>query len=742
MKENEEIEKIKEKNDIEPILSNNINQKNVSKLLSSNLNELRLACPKCDLIPALFNDIKSKNIYQISSACENKHLISCVPIKKYYELSMNLKDSSKNLLNDFICLKHNANYNSFCKTCQKNICKECSDTEHKKHFISQFYELLPSNEEIIQLKNSIDNEVNDINVFLTETFHNWINELQSKFQELIENLKFKNKLYDFIINFYETKEFNYQNIYNIKIISDNQLKKNPLTQEIQTLKNIIYREESNKENDKTNNNSTENETKENFFKLKSSQILKILNTLNVEYNVNYKFTSFESASKILSNFLNDKIEQNEPSQLSDYVIINPYKKNETNVNNNINKNDEKIKNVNERIDFANEVKLTKRILNEKIVVGTIVNTLSVLKDFNGKLTNKFAAGLDNGNINIYYADPKKNTIYLDFEIKEHTKSVSYITSLHDGRILTCSQDGTMKLIEETNSYLLSFWRRYYLIQTLKRQNSDKYDPFQPVSVIEINNNTLVSGDWKHIIIWKLKKQENKNKKDFSFNVNDYNKDRYSYLYAIFKEINITTSVTALLKIDEKNFVSSHYGPSTVTFYNIYDNSYKTINKIRCVDSATQCMILIEAKKPENNWQKDKIIVVGGYKCVYLLSVKNQNLIDKITIPGNNYIKCLVNSGIEQFSNGFICGGLFEQYNHDIVHYNTKTQLGFSELVVNEIGRIKETDKGTINSLILLKKNINDNSFNQKNIVVITGGNEQFIKAYYEKEEDEEEEENN
>ena len=739
MKETDYIEEkkdIKEINSIKPNININIPNKNdkkdLSKLLSLNLNDLRLACPQCDLIPAIFNDTKSKNIYQISSACENKHLISNIPIKEYYEQCMNIKDSSKNTLNDFICIKHNANYNSFCKTCQKNICKECSDTEHKSHFISQFYELLPSNEEVIQLKNSIDNEINDVNIFLMETFHKWINELQIKFHELIENIKCKNKLYDFIINFYETKEFNYQNIYNIKIIAQNQLKKNPLTQEIQTLKNIIYRDEEN------NINNIKNDEQK-LFRAKSAEILKILDILKTEFNSNYNFSLFETPTQTLSNFLNDK---NEPSPENDFVIINPYNKFDShsqsndNINNNINNNENSKKNtLNEKMEFANEVKLSKRKLNEKIITSAIVNSLTILNDYKGQPTNKFAAGLDDGNINIYYVDPKRDNIYLDFEIKEHKKSITHLTSLHDGRILSCSQDGTMKLIEETNSYIMSFWRRYYLVQTLTRPNNDKYDLFQPVSAIEMSNNTLISGDWKHILIWKLKKQENKKKEEYSFDINDYNKDRYSYLYEIYKEINITTSVTSLLKIDDKNFISAHYGPSIVTFYNIYDNSYKTINKIRCVDSSTQCMTLIEVKKQENNFQKEKIVVVGGYKCVYLLSVKQQNLIDKITLPSNNYIKCLINSGIEYISNGFICGGLFDQYNHDIVHYNTKTQLGFSELVVNEISRIKETDRGAINSVIILKKNIHEKSCNQKNIVVITGGNESFIKTYYEKEEE-------
>ena len=52
------------------------------------------------------------------------------------------------------------------------------------------------------------------------------------------------------------------------------------------------------------------------------------------------------------------------------------------------------------------------------------------------------------------------------------------------------------------------------------------------------------------------------------------------------------------KINDKNFVSPHYDPSILKFI-IYDNSYKTINKIRWVDSTTQFMTLIEPQKSEN-----------------------------------------------------------------------------------------------------------------------------------------------
>ena len=75
---------------------NNIEEKTEDEsktkdLDSSNLNNLMLVCPQCNLIPALFYDIKSKNIYEVSASCENKHLISCIPIKEYYDKCMKIK---------------------------------------------------------------------------------------------------------------------------------------------------------------------------------------------------------------------------------------------------------------------------------------------------------------------------------------------------------------------------------------------------------------------------------------------------------------------------------------------------------------------------------------------------------------------------------------------------------------------------------------------------------------------------
>jgi hypothetical protein len=116
MKENDKKEEIKIEIKLEAKPDNKTEQKE-----PLDMNNLRLACPQCDLIPALFFDVKSKNIYQVSAACENKHLINNIPVKEFFDKYMKIKDNKKNTLNDFICPKHNSNYNSFCKSCQKNI---------------------------------------------------------------------------------------------------------------------------------------------------------------------------------------------------------------------------------------------------------------------------------------------------------------------------------------------------------------------------------------------------------------------------------------------------------------------------------------------------------------------------------------------------------------------------------------------------------------------------------------------
>ena len=82
------------------------------------------------------------------------------------------------------------------------------------------------------------------------------------------------------------------------------------------LKDIVLKNEQNNKN--INNNITDNELNDKFFKLKSTQILKILDIINIDCNSNYKFKRFESSTSNLENNLNDK---KKVSTIDDFEIL-------------------------------------------------------------------------------------------------------------------------------------------------------------------------------------------------------------------------------------------------------------------------------------------------------------------------------------------------------------------------------------------------------------------------------------
>ena len=49
--------------------------------------------------------------------------------------------------NVFVCREHNESFNSFCKSCDKNLCI-CCEINHKSHNIIYFGQIMPSQDEV------------------------------------------------------------------------------------------------------------------------------------------------------------------------------------------------------------------------------------------------------------------------------------------------------------------------------------------------------------------------------------------------------------------------------------------------------------------------------------------------------------------------------------------------------------------------------------------------------------------
>ena len=750
-----------------------------------------LSCPECEIIPALFIEKDSKNLFSISSGCENKHVVHNISVRDFYKKSL-----KKNEINEketiTLCQEHNIKYESFCKSCHKNICEQCLSQSHQNHNIIKFKDLQPSNDDITKLKNSIKNEIKITSEFLTLEFNRWLDELKDKFEDILDVISHKNKLYNQIISNYESGNLNYQIIHNIKIILKDQISRNPISKDLATLLKIIssskkdekqpyFNDEKNKhflhildiENafvdiNKANNNiSNINVTNVNNTNISNNT----RNALNVNNNAN------NNAEQFLSDFINNPTRrtqpQSQPQNINNYnnqynqnnqnnynnnqpfkkmnsaqispntsnmnnynnnnmnnnMPVNPFGNNQltrtntnalnpnyniniasnnNNFNNNYNYNNNKNSFYNNNKDIQKcEFQLTGKTVKQNIDLKELIHSISLLKSTG---TQRFAVGLENGIVKIYTFDEKTGEISPSFDIKEHEKAITIVLGLNNGNLLTCSQDKTIKIINVPHKSLVTLFKNYSVLQTLQC----KPDSFYFIAAIEMTDGNIIAGDWKNIIIWKPFKKEGNNE---------------GFEYKELNQIVINDRTTALLQVDDGIFISAHYGINLINFYDTKRQRTRSLGNIKCSDDSPNCLCIISTKTNANEDDgdnTDKVVIIGGIQCMYFISVKYQSLIYKLFLPDVSFIRLIFNTGYKFYSNSIICSGLFRQYSNDLVLFNIINQGGYNKFNIMEKFRLSEVDKGTINSIILLKKtHVNDPT----SFIMVTGGNERKLKVY-------------
>ena len=264
--------------------------------------------------------------------------------------------------------------------------------------------------------------------------------------------------------------------------------------------------------------------------------------------------------------------------------------------------------------------------------------LSVLKD--GRL-----AAAENNILKIY----KKNSFYPQLSIKEHTQGIPSFTQINDGRIITCSDDNTMKLIELKEN------EEYELQQTLKIENSAR-------KIIEIKDNLLVSVSCgKEMKVWK-KDDKNRN---------------LIYVKDVPFQDNI--SCCNIIKLNDNEFATSSVKDKCIKFWNSnnFDN-FKIINNIEthwCLK--TMCLI------------DEDILCVAGINSMglHFIRISSHNLIknEKESIDEPKSINC-----INSFSNGLILCSLKDKNNNNtLVKYQCDDNLNLEKIAEKEQAHSKE-----------------------------------------------------
>ena len=240
--------------------------------------------------------------------------------------------------------------------------------------------------------------------------------------------------------------------------------------------------------------------------------------------------------------------------------------------------------------------------------------LDILKD------GRLASCSQDKSLKIY----KKNSFEPQLSINDNSNCIIYFTQIKDGRLILCIPDAPMKIIKLIDN------NKYEIDQELKEHIEGAR------KIIEIKENELISVSFdKTMKIWKL---------------NNQNK------YICIKSINIQNlfSCCSILKLNDKEFVTSTSNEKVIKFWNCNDYSFITrINNIK-THWLTNFLCLIN----------EDILCIGGIKNTgfYLIKISLHQVIKNIS--GITQIfsiyKCL--------DGQLLCSIVDEKGNNNLVKY--------------------------------------------------------------------------
>ena len=116
---------------------------------------------------------------------------------------------------DTFCKCHDEIFNSYCFTCNKNICNKCQNEIHFLHHIENFENIMPNEEEI--KKKKLELEIIKENLSkINEYFSALIEAIKCRFERLYKAKQKEIEIKEKIITDYEKIKYNYNSIMNLK----------------------------------------------------------------------------------------------------------------------------------------------------------------------------------------------------------------------------------------------------------------------------------------------------------------------------------------------------------------------------------------------------------------------------------------------------------------------------------------------------------------------------------------------
>ena len=287
----------------------------------------------------------------------------------------------------------------------------------------------------------------------------------------------------------------------------------------------------------------------------------------------------------------------------------------------------KIKNCNKNYYFNKKCENLNSITNISLGNNNYINQILLL--FDGRI----AVSIFN-KIQIY----NKISLELEIIIAEHLNEINYIYQLNDEKLISCSQDNSIKFFSLKNSKEIKKIKNEKI-----KKNLDYVDLYRNLFL----NYSLLNTIEYSSSIWKII-QSNYDKnilfsctKDYKINIHKKNKNKITkylifpdnlkykiYYNNYYKNIDLfDEGIVDILEIKENILASYLYNKSTIIFWNIKEK--EEIKKIGFIECSLSNKILT---KFEN------ILIIGG-KYIYLINIDNYELINSIKI--SFYISCIL-----------------------------------------------------------------------------------------------------
>ena len=185
------------------------------------------------------NQNKSKVTFHYCNECNNFLCNICFQNHENNKINKTHHSMTIDKLNSF-CIIHKNKYNSYCETCSQNICIKCKPL-HEKHKIIYFENIAPSKDEILQKRNVVNKQREEITK-LENSFKEIMQQIMNKFHEYLDNEVKQIEFKEIIITKVENNPTNYYHFLNFKELPNDcrEFNKPQIGNGIQKLKKIFY----------------------------------------------------------------------------------------------------------------------------------------------------------------------------------------------------------------------------------------------------------------------------------------------------------------------------------------------------------------------------------------------------------------------------------------------------------------------------------------------------------------------